>query len=281
MLLTARYWVSVRADPPPDATRLHPLKLTHFTRSSASTALLSTALAGNSRATSPSKVLGRIWCDIAHILDEDVSSLVLSGKLVWLPAHCARTNVGQSKLSNGQRMTAIDWRANRLVDQLAKNAAAFNALTKPAADMINSTAKLAKHYFAQLAQVTHAANNHSVVRVDENGNATTHTVRDSMHRPRFAKKTASRKRCLPPQPPRDISGIAPWQPPPVLDDQARKAKVRRTATVQRSKANDLHVRQNLCRLASNNLVATTHAESDAKRARLLDTVRKREAAAAE
>ena len=75
---------------------------------------------GNCKETSPSKILGRVWSVIAGILDEDVSSLVLSGKLVWLPAHCARTNVGQSRLSNGKRMTAIDWRANHLADILAK-----------------------------------------------------------------------------------------------------------------------------------------------------------------
>ena len=178
-------------------------------------------------------------------------------------------------------MTAIDWRANRLVDQLAKNAASFHVLTKQASGISNSTAKLAQHFFAQLVQVTHAANNHSVVRVDEHGNATTHILRDSMPRPRFSKKMPCRKRRLPPKPPRDISGIAPWLPPPVLEDHARKAKVRRLATVQRSKANELQVSHSLCRLASSNLVATTHAESDAKRARLLVLVHKREAFAVE
>ena len=177
-------------------------------------------------------------------------------------------------------MSAIDWRANRLVDQLAKNAASFHTLTKQATGMINSTAKLAQHFFAQLAQVTHAANSLSVVKVDEHGNATTHILRDSMPRPRFSKKTRGNNRRLPPMPTRDISGIAPWQPPPVLEDHARKAKVRRLATMQRSKANDLQVKQSLCRLASNSIMTATHAESDAKRARLLSLVRQREASAA-
>ena len=198
---------------------------------------------------------------------------------MWQPAHCSRASVGQIRLSNGSRITPADWRANRLVDKLAKDAAGFHSLTKEADAFINSSAKLSQHCLAQLAHVTHAANHHSVVRVDEHGTATTHVIRDSMPKPRFERRTNKRVRA-PQPPPRDISSVKPWQPETVLDDSARRAKVRRTATVQRAKANHAQIAQCLSRMASKVHTTSTNECSDAKRARLLETVRERQAAAA-
>ena len=39
--------------------------------------------------------------------------------LVWMPAHQSIATIGEGKLSNGQRLSALDWRANRFVDVLA------------------------------------------------------------------------------------------------------------------------------------------------------------------
>ena len=97
------------------------------------------------------------------------------------------------KLSNGTRVTAADWRTNRLVDKLAKDAASFHAHIKPAAATINSAAKLSQYSLAQLAQVTHASNHHKVVRFNEERLATTHVIRDSMERPRFASTANAKK----------------------------------------------------------------------------------------
>ena len=177
------------------------------------------------------------------------------------------------------RLTVIDWRANRLVDKLAKDAASFHALTPQATALINTVAKLTQHSFAQLAQVTHAANHHTVVRVSEDGIATTHVIRDPMPRPRFSRIAKKRMRA-PPAPPRDISSVKPWQPDPILDDGARRAKVCRTATVRRTKVGQMHLAQCMSRLASQVTPTCTDESSDAKRARLLATVREREAAAA-
>ena len=172
--------------------------------------LLSAAMAGSAIAGGADKVLGRIWRDIASIVGDDVSTIVSSGKLVWLPAHQSRARVGQAVLSNGTRLSPIDWRANRLVDVLAKRAAAFHQLTANAANTFAHAASLSQWALAQLARVTHCANTHETVVVDEQGLSHTKVTRDSMDRPKFAKATFSRKRAAPkPQhKPRDISAIA-------------------------------------------------------------------------
>ena len=56
----------------------------------------------------------------------------------------------------------IDWRANRLVDALAKTGAAIVAPAPGTIDLVTSAESLVRHRLAQLAQATHRANNHTV-----------------------------------------------------------------------------------------------------------------------
>ena len=86
-------------------------------------ALLTIALAGNASATHHDRLLARVWSKIAHIVGDDLASIVSSGQVVWMPAHKSHLAVGVAVKSNGQLLTTIDWRANRLVDSLAKAAA--------------------------------------------------------------------------------------------------------------------------------------------------------------
>ena len=44
--------------------------------------------------------------------------------VVWMPAHTAAGAIGSACDSKGRRVTALMWRANRLADGLAKQAAA-------------------------------------------------------------------------------------------------------------------------------------------------------------
>ena len=71
-------------------------------------AIVTTALAGTTAATHHSRPLARIWCSIAHALGDDVATLVLKQKLVWLPAHKSALAIGEAKLSNGQRLSCND-----------------------------------------------------------------------------------------------------------------------------------------------------------------------------
>ena len=178
-------------------------------------------------------------------------------------------------LSNGIRLSPSDWRANRLVDILAKRAAAFHQLTTNAAQTLANAAQLSQWALAQLARVTHHANNHEIVSVDDRGVSSTKVIRDSMDRPKFAKTSYSRKRAATKveHKPRDISMVRPWQPEPVLDGRARAAKVRRCATVQRSQTAAKQLSSAMARIGGSLKQTSTFEQSDAKRARLLDKVR--------
>jgi hypothetical protein len=236
--------------------------------------LLSAAMAGTTAAGGADKVLGRIWREIADIICEDVSTMVTSGKLVWMPAHQSRNNVGQAVLSNGVRLSPSDWRANRLVDILAKRAAAFHQLTPEAINTLTNAATISQWALAQLARVTHHANNHEVTMVDEQGVSSTKIARDSMERPKFAKSKTTRKRKAPKMHIlRDISNVAPWVPQPALGERERATKVRRCATIQRAKAATQQVASAVARMGSSLKQTSTFEQSDAKRARLLEKVR--------
>ena len=49
--------------------------------------VLTAALQGSIAATAYNRPLAAIWKVIARTLDHDISSIVRSGKLVWVPAH--------------------------------------------------------------------------------------------------------------------------------------------------------------------------------------------------
>jgi len=146
--------------------------------------LLQTADQGTQMAVASNRVLARIWVHIANALDGDIRRLVSHNNLVWLPAHLTLQAVGERKLSNGVRMTIIDWRANRLVDALAKMAAAQSKMP-PAMLALLKTATLAAQYSARLlGRVTHAANNCPELVLNEDGTSSQVLRRDSQSAPR-------------------------------------------------------------------------------------------------
>ena len=59
--------------------------------------LLSTLRAGVEAAVDPKRPLARIWKRIAHVLDGDFQALHEAGRLVWMPAHCTLSAVGEVK----------------------------------------------------------------------------------------------------------------------------------------------------------------------------------------
>ena len=150
-------------------------------------ALLQTAQAGTSQATKASKPLARVWKLIAATLGTDVSFLTESGVLVWVPAHLSHAAIGESKLSNGTRLSCVDWRANRLVDKLAKTAAAAASDQKQEVKVLESFEAATTSAAALLGLVTHAANNHRVAVEDDTGKVSYTSKRDSVDKPRGKK----------------------------------------------------------------------------------------------
>ena len=146
--------------------------------------LVKTAQGGTEAATAPSRQLARIWVCVANILDGDLTALERTNLLVWQPAHQTVQSIGQRHGSDGRKITAIDWRANRLVDALAKQAAEEVRATKQTRNLIQSGREAARHAACCLGQITFAANNHKAERIGEDGNMHTVTLRDSQDAPK-------------------------------------------------------------------------------------------------
>jgi hypothetical protein len=154
--------------------------------------LVQTAKLGAEAATAPSRQLARIWVCVANILDGDLTALERTNLLVWQPAHQTTQAIGQRHGSDGKKITTIDWRANRLVDPLAKQAAGQVRATKEARNLVQSCREAVRHAACCLGQVTFAANNHKVERVGDDGELHTVTLRDSQDVPK-KKHIASEK----------------------------------------------------------------------------------------
>ena len=84
--------------------------------------ILVTLEAGVAAATRASKQLARLWSVTASALDDTFE--LAASRTTWMPAHGAAHTIGVARDSRGQPITAVMWRANRLVDFLAKSAAA-------------------------------------------------------------------------------------------------------------------------------------------------------------
>lgn len=150
--------------------------------------LIAAAASGIAKATDPRKALAAIWVLIAQALDGDLSVLADNSVLVWMPAHTTVASIGEAKLSNGSRLSHFEWRANRLADGLAKQAAAVNQALEAVLRLLISGAAAAKHSCKLLGRVTHAANNHVVTSVGPDGQVSSRTIRDSADAPKRAVK---------------------------------------------------------------------------------------------
>ena len=150
-------------------------------------ALLTTVDSGVVKAIATDKPLARIWTIVSHGLDGSFEALRAAGVSVWMPAHLSLASVCERELSTGVRLFTIDWRANRLVDGLAKFAAGrrFALLSS---NVLANASKAVRHAAQLLGRVTHAANHHEVVQADADGGTVTKVFRDA------SKPVASRSR---------------------------------------------------------------------------------------
>ena len=164
--------------------------------------LLTSALDAH-RACGANRSLARAWSMIRTALDGDTAVLVRDGRLVWLPAHQTTAAIGVQLLSNKRRFSAIDWRANRLVDALAKLAASERRAPVAIIRLLKSAKAAALHAAALLGQMTHAANNHRIIDTRPDGSQVTRVVRDSQDpeaRPQRDLVRAPKQQPCPPSP---------------------------------------------------------------------------------
>ena len=135
--------------------------------------LLSAAACGSASVTRPPLPLAHLWSRIAALLDGDVSVLATSALLTWIPAH------GGSASTIGNLVIAIDCRANRLADGLAKAAAGHDMICVTAGRMLHTAEGVVRHECAVLGATTCAAKHHLVNVIGED--APLHSDRSRFH----------------------------------------------------------------------------------------------------
>ena len=121
--------------------------------------------------------LARVWAFLAGPLED------LQTPLIWCPAHLSLREAHTRTKSNGSTMTFKDWRANRLVDALAKKGAELRRFPDIVRSQANAAFAATLHALALLGVVTRCANRHQVTGQD--GRVT--SLRDSRPTPWHAR----------------------------------------------------------------------------------------------
>ena len=80
----------------------------------------------------------------------DLQQIGHGGMLVWLPTQKSIASVGEAKLFNGTRLSHLDWRANGLVDALAKAVAAIKQPPDAVVKLLDSAKVDVRHSTALL-----------------------------------------------------------------------------------------------------------------------------------
>ena len=258
-------------------------------------ALLRTAEGGLARATTARRPLARVWSQIGNVLDGDLSILVHDRRLVWMPAHQSIASVGRIVLSNGEHMSVLDWRANRLVDAVAKQAADSMRAPMAITRLLNSGSAAVKHAATLLGQVTHAANNCKMEVVQPDGSRVLKVCRDSQQHTHQQRQMGERSRrasaalMRPPAyglqaAPSDLGGMAAWSCPAGLRKRAascacpmasRGAKFARLAHARDQAAEAARTQQRVEEIGSRLSVSTSTVPAEVRMRRLLERVRAR------
>ena len=139
-------------------------------------------IGGVQNATGDKRVLGRLWGMVGHNLDGDFS--MAARRTVWMPSHGPRSSIGIVMKSDGSTLTDIEWRANRLVDVLAKSAASGARAEPRVLRMTEGAAEMVRFAGARLGLVTHAAN-HCPGTVTSSDGTTKRCMRRDAMAPRF------------------------------------------------------------------------------------------------
>ena len=103
-----------------------------------------------------------------------------------MPSHENAQAIGRALDSDGIAITPVMWRANRLVDILAKMAAGHERIPTFITSQVGAAAKLVQHSAGLLGEVTYVANHCARTEVVEGGATVTRIMRDSTaERPRW------------------------------------------------------------------------------------------------
>ena len=113
-----------------------------------------------------------------------------------MPAHGAIHTIGNVTKSNGAAITSIDWRANRLVDALAKLAAACHQVPDSATRLLEAGAKAVEHCAGLVGVTAFAANHYDKEVVRPDGSIGKVTCRDAAPQDGWKVKRKGRSRTV-------------------------------------------------------------------------------------
>jgi len=141
-------------------------------------AILTTVAAGRRSACAASRPLARIWKMVFNILDDDTGQQARS-RLIWMPSHTSLATARTRRRSDGKPVSTTDWRANRLVDALAKLGATSNRASADLRRHRLAARQLVEHTAAVLGVATHGANHFREQIWTQTGRLVQTTRRDS------------------------------------------------------------------------------------------------------
>jgi hypothetical protein len=151
---------------------------------------------------------------IFGVLDSVDTFALVNREVIWMPSHCSPAAIGTRFRSDGKYMTAIDWRANRLVDCLAKMAAMSIAVPDLALSTLHKASKVAEYFAAQLGAITHCANHYPIDVVRKDGTLGKSFIRESNpgKRPKRTFKGPA------------VTAEPPMEPTPLVDEPRAEAR---------------------------------------------------------
>ena len=97
---------------------------------------------------------------IRGVLDSAERWFELAERLIWMPSHTSRGGSSDRLKSDGTKLTAVDWRANRLADANAKAAVLPYLMSWQQVAELRSRNTLVTKIFLRIGKVTHASNHH-------------------------------------------------------------------------------------------------------------------------
>jgi len=225
---------------------------------------------GKAAAIDSKKPLARAWGMIYHCLDGDVADALEA--VIWMPSHESRSAIGRVTRSDGQVVTVVDWRSNRLVDCLARSAAARHRLPELQRRLL-ATAKEALEYSAALIGATaHASSNFPVTTFTDDGSAVTSLRRDAVPPPPCKGKWGPRKK-KPATPSTPV--VAPPAPPPQSFLEPRSRDQRRADAAKETTAREDEQQARFIRTWSLEMAAATRRPQPTDAATRLEALRER------
>ena len=141
--------------------------------------LLDTLERGQEAATGAGRVLARLWALLFSAFDGKPPDGYVHTDLCWMGSHGSRAVIGVARRSDGKLVSQTDWRANRLVDAFARQAAERKRLPKSTRDLLRVAGEAVRHQAAVLGMVTHAASNFLVSATRPDGSYYRARLRDA------------------------------------------------------------------------------------------------------